>query len=118
MTRARLAADGEPVRHPARGLTLPDADKPGAYSWNKAPRLGGEVAETGALARQLADGQPLLRELVAREGSGVLARVLARLMELARVVPLMEGWLKAIRPRRALLPPAPLPTEGQGRGLD
>ena len=117
VTRAWLAADGEPVRHPARGLTLPDADKPGAYSWNKAPRLGGEVAETGALARQLADGQPLLRELVAREGSGVLARVLARLVELARVVPLMEGWLKAIRPGEPFCRPAPLPTEGQGCGL-
>ena len=47
----------------------------------------------------------------------MLARVLARLMELARVVPLMEGWLKAIRPGEPFCRPAPLPTEGQGCGL-
>ena len=83
--------------------------RPGYARWLRAA-LSGDV-------RQLADGQPLLRELVAREGSGVLARVLARLMELARVVPLMEGWLKAIRPGEPFCRPAPLPAEGQGRGL-
>ena len=31
----------------SRGLTLPDADAAGVYSWCKAPRLSGLVAEMG-----------------------------------------------------------------------
>ena len=117
VTRAWLDSGGEPARHPARGLTLPDADKPGAYTWNKAPRLAGEVVETGALARQLADGQPLVRDAVARVGGTVHTRVLARLVELARVVPMMEGWLGQIVPREPFCHTAPLPDDGDGVGL-
>ena len=117
VTRAWLDGAGEPVRHPSRGLTLPDADKPGAYTWNKAPRLAGEVVETGALARQLADGQPLVRDAVARVGGTVHTRVLARLVELARVVPMMEGWLGQIVPREPFCHTAPLPDDGDGVGL-
>jgi len=43
-------------RHPAEGSTLPVAEKDGAYSWCKAPRLAGQVVETGALARQVVRG--------------------------------------------------------------
>ncbi|MEW7983988.1 MAG: nickel-dependent hydrogenase large subunit [Candidatus Sedimenticola endophacoides] len=32
-------------RHPYEGVTLPSAEQPGAYTWCKAPRLGGEVME-------------------------------------------------------------------------
>ncbi|NDY89794.1 nickel-dependent hydrogenase large subunit [Ideonella livida] len=115
-THAWLADAGGPL-HPARGLTRPDPDKPGAYTWNKAPRLAGQVVETGALARQLASGQPLVAALVARAGSSVLARVLARLLELARVLPMMEGWLGAIVPREPFAVPTVLPEEGQGAGF-
>ena len=44
------------------------AEKEGAYSWCKAPRLGGQVVETGALARQMVAGHPLARDMVARDG--------------------------------------------------
>ena len=111
-----LAAGGAP-RHPADGLTVPEPDKPGAYTWNKAPRLGGDVVETGALARQLAGGQALVCDAVARHGGTVYTRVLARLVELARVVPLMEDWLQAIRPTEAFCVPAELPEDGSGVGL-
>src|SRR6218665_1509317 len=57
--------------HPLAGRTLPLADKPQGYSWNKAPRLGGQVVETGAIARQLAGGQPLVADAVARHGCTV-----------------------------------------------
>jgi hydrogenase large subunit len=118
VTRAWLEAGGDAVRHPARGLTRPDADKPGAYTWNKAPRLAGDVIETGALARQLADGQPLLRALCAAAGGGtVLTRVLARVIELARVVPLMEQWLAALVPREPFHRPVHLPSDGAAVGL-
>lgn len=92
LSHARYAAGAE-AQAPGEGHTVPLFDKPGAYSWCKAPRLAGEVCETGALARQLIDGQPLVRALVAHHGGGVGARVLARLLEFSRVVPAMERWL-------------------------
>ena len=115
-THAWLAHEGGP-RHPAHGLTRPDADKPGAYTWNKAPRLAGQVVETGAIARQLAAGQPLVRDAVSRCGGTVYTRVLARLIELAVVLPHMERWLGALRPGEPWCVDAPLPDEGQGIGL-
>ena len=115
-THAWLAHAREPL-HPLHGITRPEPDKPGAYTWNKAPRLGGEVVETGAIARQLAGGMPLVRDAVAHHGGTVYTRVLARLIELARVVPLMEDWLRAIRPTEAFCVPTTLPDEGSGVGL-
>ena len=115
-THAWLAQPAGPL-HPLQGLTLPAPDKPGAYTWNKAPRLGGEVVETGAIARQLASGHPLLRDAVARHGGTVFTRVLARVLELARVLPMMEAWLQALRPAEPFCRPAELPDEGQGMGL-
>jgi len=105
-----------PALHPRFGETRPVADKPGAYTWNKAPRLDGQVVETGALARQVADGQPLLRSVVARGGASVHARVLARVIELARIVPLMEGWLAALRPGEPWFEAGRVPDEAQACG--
>jgi len=116
-THAWLATDGTGPRHPRQGLTRPVADKPGGYTWNKAPRLAGQVVECGAIARQLADGQPLVRATVARLGATVYTRVLARLIELGRLVPLMEDWLQQIRPREPFFDNAPLPDDGEGCGL-
>ena len=115
-THAWLDDAGAP-RHPRDGRTEPQADKPGAYTWNKAPRLAGRVVETGALARQLVAGHPLLRDVVALGGSNVHARVLARLLELARVLPWMERWLTELRPGEPFCRTAPLPAEAQGTGL-
>jgi uptake hydrogenase large subunit len=107
---------GSPL-HPSQGHTEPADNKPGAYTWNKAPRLEGRVVETGALARQLAAGQPLLRELVAREGGTVRTRVIARVIELAQVLPWMSQWLDALRPREPFHLPHALPDHAQGVGL-
>jgi hydrogenase large subunit len=115
-THAWLSDAGGPL-HPQRGLTRPDPDKAGAYTWNKAPRLGGEVIETGAIARQLVDGHPLVRDVVARHGGTVYTRVLSRLLELARVVPMMETWLQDIRPGEFFCVPLNLPQHGRGMGL-
>jgi Ni,Fe-hydrogenase I large subunit len=110
--------DNAPSRHPSQGVTLPDADKPGAYTWNKAPRLGGQVLETGAIARQLMSQQPLIQDAVARCGGTVYTRVLARLIELARVLPLMEQWLLALRPGEPWHHQAALPDQAQAVGLN
>lgn len=114
-THAWLA--GNAPLHPREGHTEPWADKPGAYTWNKAPRLGGRVIETGAIARQLASGQPLIREAVRRSGANVRTRVIARLIELARVLPMMERWLAALAPREPFFHTERLPDDAQGVGL-
>jgi hydrogenase large subunit len=106
-----------PPHHPAEGRTQPDADKAGAYSWCKAPRLDGAPVEVGALARQMIDGQPLLRTLVGASGSNVRDRVLARLVETARLLPAMEQWARALRPREPFCVDAPPPESGAAAGL-
>ena len=103
--------------HPMAGSTLPQADKIGAYSWNKAPRLAGQVLETGAIARQLVDGQPLIRAAVLAQGGCVSTRVLARLVEIARIVPLMEQWLLALQPHEPFFENHALPDQARGIGL-
>ncbi|MGJ5066214.1 nickel-dependent hydrogenase large subunit [Bradyrhizobium oligotrophicum] len=82
---------------PAESRTEPDADKPDAYSWCKAPRLAGEPVEVGALARQAIDGQPLISALLAGGRSNVRNRVIARLIETARLALAIEHWIKALR---------------------
>jgi uptake hydrogenase large subunit len=104
-------------KHPFDGITLPDADVEQAYTWCKAPRLDGKVVEVGALARQQVAGHPLIRDLVAQSGGNVRNRVIARLLEIARVILLMEGWVNEIRPREGFCLQAAMPQEGQGYGL-
>jgi hydrogenase large subunit len=102
--------------HPLRGETRPDAamEAPG-YSWCKAPRLGGETVEVGALARQVVDGHPLGLAL-ASEG-GVRARVAARLLEVARTQLAMEALLAKVAPEASFMTHVDLPKEGVGVGL-
>ena len=108
---------GDVALAPAEGYTLPQPDKPGAYSWCKAPRLGGRVIETGALARQMVAGHPLLRDLVARHGGSITARVVARLLEIVLVLPAMEDWVRKIQPGAAFCLPAIALENAQGMGL-
>jgi hydrogenase large subunit len=104
-------------RHPSRGVTLPDADAPDGYTWCKAPRLADEVVEVGALARQVVDGQPLALDLVAGAGGNVMSRVVGRLVELARLVPMLEAWTRRIVPREPFYTEAIMPDEAEGAGL-
>lgn len=115
-THAWLADAAGPL-HPSAGITLPEPDKADAYTWNKAPRLAGQVVETGAIARQLASAHPLILDVVGRHGGTVYTRVLARLLELARVVPMMEHWLQQLQDNEAYCVPSHLPDEGTGVGL-
>lgn len=108
---------GEGPLSPAAGITDPDADKPAGYSWAKAPRLAGRAVEVGACSRQAVDGHPLIRALVAEAGSSVEARVLARLVEVARLIPAMEAWVRGLEPGQPYCAPQPLPESGRGIGL-
>lgn len=102
--------------HPAQGRTFPDQDmRDSAYTWCKAPRLGGFPMETGALARQVIDGHPLALDL-AHQG-GVLARVAARLLELARTQMLMEHLADTIMPEALFMAQGKPDEDGVGEGL-
>ena len=105
--------------HPAGGVTQPEVDKADGYSWCKAPRLDGQSGETGALARQLAAGQPLLTELVAAAGGrgSVLSRVVARVIELAQLVMAMEGGLRRLGDPGAWCVTGDAPASAGGVGL-
>ncbi len=114
VSHAWLAGDTRP---PAQGETRPVADKPGAYTWCKAPRYAGRVMETGALARQMLAGHPLIRALVAERGGSVQARGLARLLELALVLPEMEVWARQLKPGEPWCAHGDLPESGSAFGL-
>jgi len=106
-----------PDAHPSQGQTRPDEDMTDpAYSWCKAPRLGGQVVETGAFARQVVDAHPAALDL-ARNGSTVLARVAGRLLEVARTQLLLESWMQALRPEARFIDTVTLPADGTGHGL-
>ncbi|EEX12624.1 hydrogen:quinone oxidoreductase [Citreicella sp. SE45] len=102
--------------HPSQGVTVPDEDMAApAYSWCKAPRLGGRPVEVGALARQVVDGHPLALALAA-EG-GVRARIAGRLLEIARLVIWLEAWAAALDPSARFMDTGPAPRDGAGVGL-
>ncbi|MBN8284125.1 nickel-dependent hydrogenase large subunit [Zoogloea sp.] len=102
---------------PANGHTRVAADKADAYTWCKAPRYAGQVAETGALARQLLAGHPLLQAFVASHGGSVTARISARMIELASLVPAMESWARQLTPGEAFCTQGEIPDEADGVGL-
>lgn len=104
-------------QHPYEGVTIPDPTMAEGYSWCKAPRLDGEVVEVGALARQVVNGHPLIRDLVAQSGGNVHNRVVARLLEIALVTTAMEGWAHALRPGEPFHNLGKIPDEAQGFGM-
>jgi hydrogenase large subunit len=108
---------GDVALSPAEGHTQPQPDKEGAYSWCKAPRLSGQVVETGALARQMVAGHPLVRDMVGRHGASVTARVVARMLEFALVLPAMENWLRQIEPGATFCLPSGELWNARGIGL-
>lgn len=103
--------------HPYDGRTEPDADMAApAYSWCKAPRLDGAPVEVGAIARQAVDGHSLALALTTN-GADARARVIGRLLEIARTVPALERWAEALVPGADHMAPAPPLVEGAGAGL-
>jgi uptake hydrogenase large subunit len=106
------------ARHPFEGETKPDVtlDAP-AYTFCKAPRLDGQPMEVGALARQVVDAQPLIRALYAEGGAQVETRVLARLVELARLAGVMQRLAQEIAVGEPFFAARPLPQNGQAAGF-
>jgi len=58
-----------------------------------------------------------VRDLVAASAGNVRNRVIARLLELALVLPAMESWVRELRPGDAFCHQGELPKEADGTGL-
>jgi len=104
-------------KHPFEGETIPDIDEASSYSWCKAPRLKGNVMEVGAVARQMVNQHPLIQDMVNTTGGNVETRIVARLLELALVVPQMEIWAQQLVPNQPFCSTQKVPTNAQGFGL-
>ncbi|MFG1350558.1 nickel-dependent hydrogenase large subunit [Xanthobacter autotrophicus] len=110
--------EGREAPHaPFEGSTFPDGADETGYTWCKAPRLSGLPFETGAFARQVVAGHPLARDLAAREGANVRARVVGRLVETARTLIAMEGWVRALHPGAPWCAQGAMPQAGRAFGL-
>jgi ferredoxin hydrogenase large subunit/hydrogenase large subunit len=116
--------------HPDAGETTPQAHKPDAYSWLKAPRYGGRVMEVGPLARVLVAHrrnhpaiQPLVDAALQTLGRpmsdlvSVMGRHLARALECQVLVARTEEWIEAITPDAPTLNRFTRPANGAGYGL-
>lgn len=95
---------------PAVEGTVPDRDKPDAYSWTKAPRYKGRPFEGGPLSRAIINDDY-------RQGTGTIDRIVARAQETLKICRLVEGWLAQLVPGQPTLRPYDLPPRGEGVGL-
>jgi len=116
--------------NPSVGITEPDIDKPGAYSWIKSPRYNGKVHEVGPLARifvsYLAE-EPNVKGLVdyvlGHFGAptdalfSVLGRHAARALECKFVADTMVGWLDELDPGQPVYEYGSIPESASGMGL-
>jgi len=116
VTHAWMQGSKGPL-HPFEGHTVPEWSEDGGYTWCKAPRLDGQVVEVGALARQVVDGHPLIRDAVSASGGNVRNRVLARLLEIALVTVAMESWVGRLMPGEPFCAHADMPEGADGFGL-
>lgn len=103
--------------HPSVGITEPDPDKEGAYSWCKSPRYEDNVIEVGPLARMILDKDPLIYDIFVKLGSSVFLRVLARLHEAVRLIRQVGIWIREIDARKIFYIKPVVPTEAKGVGL-
>lgn len=88
-------------RHPWQGETVPD-HQPGTdrYTWAKAPRYGDKVVQTGPLAELRIADDPLICDLLAREGDNTWLRQFARLRRAGWLIGAMSRTLQEIKATR------------------
>ena len=110
--------DYEGGKHPFQGETRPNFDKSGEkYSYAKAPRYDGKVAEVGPLARMINDGDPLLLDIYNKFGANVFTRELARLHEAVRTLAQVKIWLGKLDISKPFyIKPKPV-KDGEGLGM-
>lgn len=95
---------------PQKAQTRPVPEKPGAYSWIKAPRYEGRSFEGGPLARLWVAGRY-------RRGVSAMDRIMARVTESEILCGLMEAWLEELAPDKPVFTPLKVPRTGEGLGL-
>jgi hydrogenase large subunit len=116
--------------NPSHGMTVPDPEKPGGYSWIKSPRYKGDVYEVGPLARMgvtYAAGDPTVQKLVndtlamfnASPAAlfSVLGRHAARALECKFIADAMPDWLLSITPGEPVFAEWETPVSAEGMGL-
>lgn len=108
VTHAWYDPDGGPL-HPREGVTIPQYNKEGAYSWIKAPRYNGHALETGPVARLTLSGHY-------DRGPSTMDRVVARSRETALICEWLGKWLEAIDPEEPVYTPYTGRTSGAGVG--
>jgi hydrogenase large subunit len=96
--------------NPSVGVTEPYVDKPGAYSWLKAPRYQDTVYEVGPLARMWINGDY-------QRGISVLDRVAARALESKKIADAMNEWLDELVPEDPVYEYRPIPENATGMGM-
>ncbi|MEW6199105.1 MAG: nickel-dependent hydrogenase large subunit [Planctomycetota bacterium] len=96
--------------HPGQAVTEPDPDKPGAYTWLKAPRYAGKPHEAGPLARMWVAGQY-------SRGISALDRIMARALETKKIADAMDGWLNQLVPGAPSYQPSSIPAQATSAGL-
>ncbi len=96
--------------HPSEGSTVPDADKPGGYTWLKAPRYADQPYELGPLARMWISGEY-------NNGISAMDRIVARALETKIIADAMDGWLDQLMPGNSGFAPAEVPATATGAGL-
>ncbi|UCE60579.1 MAG: nickel-dependent hydrogenase large subunit [Phycisphaerales bacterium] len=97
-------------KNPADGVTEPDATKPGAYSWLKAPRYLDKPHELGPLARMWINGDYT-------NGISVLDRIMARALEAKKIADEMDTWLDDLVPGDPVYQASSIPQTATGMGL-
>ncbi|MFC1923596.1 nickel-dependent hydrogenase large subunit [Chloroflexota bacterium] len=96
--------------NPSEGVTEPDIDKLGAYSWVKSPRYLDLVHEVGPLARMWVNGDYT-------NGISVLDRLAARALECKKVANAMAGWLDELSVDDPVYEYSTIPESSTGIGL-
>ena len=102
------AASGN--KHPAVGVTEPDADAPAGYSWMKAPRYDDAVYELGPLARMFVAGEYT-------NGVSAMDRIVARAYETKKIADEMDDWLDELVPGDPVYQGSSIPETASGVGL-
>ena len=97
-------------KNPAEGVTVPDADKVGAYSWIKAPRYADQVYELGPLARMWINGEYA-------NGISAMDRIVARSLETKKIADAMDGWLDQLEPGAPVYSSSSIPQQATSLGL-
>lgn len=95
---------------PFETMPEPDMEKPSAYSWVKAPRYDDLPFEVGPLARLWISGQY-------RNGISTMDRMIARVLEVKKIIEVLEVLLDQIIPGTAVQEQWQVPDSSQGAGL-